>query len=90
MKSLRLTTAFKKDLKRVSKRHYDRALLDAIVDLLRHAQPLPKSARDHQLKGEWLGCHECHIQPDWLLIYEATTTEVILTRTGTHADLFGN
>ena len=90
MKALRLTTAFKKDLKRITKRGYDRAPLDTIVDLLRLAQPLSTALRDHSLKGEWRGHRECHIAPDWLLIYKTTTTEVILARTGTHADLFGN
>ena len=88
MKNLRLTTAFKKDLKRITKRNYDRALLDAVVDALRESQPLPVARRDHALGGEWNGLRECHIQPDWLLIYRTTTEEVLLARTGTHADLF--
>ena len=88
MKTLRLAGAFKKDLKRITKRNYDRALLEAVVDALRDGQQLPTARRDHPLKGEWKGWRECHIQPDWLLIYKTTDDEVLLARTGTHADLF--
>ena len=88
MKDLRLTSAFKNDLKRITKRGYDRGLLDAVVALLRDAQLLPAARRDHALQGVWKGRRECHLQPDWLLIYETTDAEVVLARTGTHADLF--
>ena len=88
MKALRLTTAFKKDLKRITRRGYDRDLLDAVVDLLRDGQSLPPARRDHPLKGEWKGWRECHVEPDWLLIYETNDDQVLLARTGTHADLF--
>ena len=88
MKDLRLASAFKRDLKRIIKRRYDRSLLEVIVDALRRAEALPPAHRDHALKGVWHGRRECHIQPDWLLIYETTDTEVLLLRTGTHADLF--
>ena len=90
MKALRLTSAFRKDLKRITKRGYDREQLDVIVDLLRDGQALPPARRDHPLKGEWKGRRECHIEPDWLLIYETSATHILLARTGTHADLFGN
>ena len=91
MKQLRLSSPFKKDLKRITKRNYDRDLLDAVVDLLRDDHPLPAARRDHPLKGEWKGWRECHIEPDWLLIYKATDDdELHLARTGTHADLFGS
>ena len=89
MKNLRLTSAFKKDLKRITKRNYDRAFLDAAVDALRESEPLPTARRDHALGGEWKGLRECHIEPDWLLIYQSTKDEIVLARTGTHADLFG-
>ena len=89
MKNLRLASSFKKDLKRVTRRNYDCALLEAIVNALREAEPLPPARRDHALGGEWKGWRECHIQPDWLLIYRTTDDEVLLARTGTHADLFG-
>jgi mRNA interferase YafQ len=89
MKALRLASAFNRDLKRVERRGYNRALLEAVVNALRRDEELPAARRDHPLKGEWKGWRECHIQPDWLLIYKATNTEVLLARTGTHADLFG-
>lgn len=89
MKDLRLATAFKRDLKRITKRHYNRALLDAIVDHLRQGHTLAPARHDHPLLGVWKGRRECHIEPDWLLIYEASPTQVVLLRTGTHADLFG-
>jgi mRNA interferase YafQ len=88
MKTLVETTAFRKDLKRLSKRGYDREKLDAVIRKLQSAETLPASNRPHPLKGEWKGLWECHIAPDWLLIYAATDTELHLTRTGTHADLF--
>jgi mRNA interferase YafQ len=90
MKALRIAMAFKKDLKRVERRGYERALLETVVDALRRGEELPTARRDHPLKGEWKDWRECHIEPDWLLIYKATDTEVLLARTGTHADLFGN
>ena len=90
MKTFRLTTAYKKDLKRITRRSYDLALLAAVLNALREGRQLPHTRRDHPLKGEWKGWRECHIEPDWLLIYKATDTEVLLARTGTHADLFGN
>ena len=90
MKELAARNSFKKDLKRIVKRGYDRALLDAVIDILRNDAPLPEARRDHLLKGEWKGWRECHIGPDWLLIYRTTDDEVLLARSGTHADLFGN
>ena len=90
MKSLRLTSAFKKDLKRITKRNYERALLEAVVGALREAESLPAARRDHALGGEWKGWRECHVEPDWLLIYKPTDEEVLLARTGTHADLFSS
>ena len=90
MKTLRLATAFKKDLKRSTKRGYDRSLLEAVVDTLRRGDPLPAARRDHPLKGEWHGWRDCHIEPDWILIYRIDGDELLLARTGTHADLFDN
>ena len=90
MKSFRLTNAYKKDLKRMSRRRsYDLNLLADVLDALRRGRQLAVARRDHPLKGQWKGWRECHIQADWLLIYKATDTEVLLARTGTHADLFG-
>lgn len=90
MKTLRLASAYKKDLKLIARRGYDLNLLANVLDALRAGQQLPAARRDHPLKGEWRGWRECHVQPDWLLIYKATHTEVLLARTGTHADLFRN
>ena len=90
MKALRLETAFRKDLKRITKRGYDRAKLDAFAGLLRQQQPLAPARRDHPLKGEGQHYRECHLEPDWLLIYRITDEHVVLARTGTLADLFGN
>ena len=89
MKSLLVRTSFKKDLKRIGKRGYNRAQLDVVIDALRQGEQLPPARRDHPLKGEWKSWRECHIQPDWLLIYKTTADELLLARTGTHADLFG-
>ena len=89
MKGLRLQGSFKKDLKRITKRGWNRIKLDAIVILLRTNEPLPINAHPHKLTGEWLGFWECHVGPNWLLIYDVRDTEVLLARSGTHADLFG-
>ena len=88
MKSLRTSGAFRKDFKRVSRRGYRLEKLEAIIDALRAGDPLPATVRAHELKGEWKSYSECHIEPDWLLIYRLTEDEVLLARTGTHADLF--
>ena len=85
-----LTSMFKKDLKSAKKRGYDLTLLNRVVDTLVMGQPLAEKYRDHNLTGNFKGCRECHITPDWLLIYEISNNELILylTRTGTHSDLF--
>ena len=84
------TTRFKKDLKLAKKRGYDLSLLSEVVDLLAKGISLPEKNKDHTLIGNYVGCRECHITPDWLLIYEISNDELILylTRTGTHSDLF--
>ncbi len=88
MKDLRIASAFKRDLKRITKRGYDLDRLEVVVNLLRAAELLPEARRDHALKGAWNAYRECHIGSDWLLIYTTTDDEVLLARTGTHADLF--
>jgi|UniRef100_Q07RU0 mRNA interferase YafQ len=88
MKELDQTGSFKRDLKRIAKRDYDLAKLAAILTLLQTDQPLPVACRPHALKGKWRGFLECHIGPDWLLIYQTDATRVLLVRTGTHSDLF--
>lgn len=79
---------FKKDLKICEKRGYDLQLLETVIDILRIPDKLPAQNRDHFLRGDYLGCRECHIVPDWLLIYEIYEDELYLVRTGTHSDLF--
>lgn len=85
-----LSNQFKKDLKLAVKRGYNLDLLDEVVTKLANKQPLPAKNHDHNLTGEYAGFRECHIQPDWLLIYRIDETAVILflSRTGTHTDLF--
>ena len=85
------TTQFKKDYKLTLKRHMDIALLDDIIRILSRGEPLPEKNRDHALTGDWVGHRECHILPDWLLVYRIENDVLVLTlaRTGTHSDLFG-
>ena len=88
MKSLRYTTQYKKDLKRIAKRGYRLEKLVAIVDKLQSGKPLSPIDDDHPLKGPWDSYRGCHVQGDWCLIYRATDNEIELARTGTHTDLF--
>ena len=85
------TTQFKKDYKRAMKRGLKIELLEKVVELLAMGEALPEKNRDHELSGNWVGHRECHIQPDWLLVYriEDDVLVLTLTRTGTHSDLFG-
>jgi len=87
---LKKTTQFRKDLKRMIKRRLDIGLLDEIIQTLREQKPLEPNCRDHALTGDYAGFRECHIGPDWLLIYLIDGENLILTasRTGTHSDLF--
>ena len=88
---VKLTTQFRKDYKLAGKRGMKMALLDEVIAALAMGQPLPEKNKDHVLTGNWLGYRECHILPDWLLIYrmEEDVLVLTLTRTGTHSDLFG-
>lgn len=86
---VRYSTQFKKDFKACVKRGYKMSLLQQIINTLRIPAPLPIANKDHKLNGNYSGYKECHITPDWLLIYKQTDTELKLDRTGTHADLFG-
>lgn len=88
--AVRPSSRFQKDLKRIQKRNYDMSLLTAVIKKLADGEELPPKNRDHQLVGDYAGCRECHIAPDWLLVYEIDGSELILylTRTGTHSDLF--
>lgn len=80
---------FKKDYKLCQERGYDTALLKSIIDILSIPEALPPKNKEHKLTGNYAGKKECHILSDWLLIYQQTETELLLYRTGTHADLFG-
>jgi mRNA interferase YafQ len=82
------TNQFKKDIKRALKPGKDLAKLKTVVNLLVAQQPLPPKNRDHPLAGNWAGHRDCHIEPDWILIYKILEDEIRLERTGTHADLF--
>jgi mRNA interferase YafQ len=90
MKDVRSTTQFRKDLRLAERRSRNIARFTAVVDQLRAGNPLAPAQRDHALQGgEWRGCRECHIQPDWLLVYRVRGNVLELVRTGTHSDLFG-
>jgi mRNA interferase YafQ len=89
MKVIRRTTQFKKDIKRAQKRGKDFSEFKLIIGRLVRGEPLEERHRDHALIGQWKGVRDCHIEPDWLLIYEVTDDELILVRTGSHADIFG-
>ena len=85
-----LTGRFKKSLKLAKKRGLDLTLLDNVITMLQNDIPLEEKYRDHELKGKYQGFRECHIQPDWLLIYlkENDVLTLTLVDTGTHTDLF--
>ena len=91
MLTIKFQTTFKKDIKRIRKRGYDLSLMEQVVDRLSAGQKLDERYHDHELIGEWKNFRECHITPDWLLIYRIDGDELILflSRTGTHNDLFG-
>lgn len=83
------TKQFKKDYKAAMKRNLNISELDHVIKLLAKGESLPEKYRDHALTGDWIGFRECHIRPDWLLIYHYIEDQLILTlsRTGSHSDL---
>ena len=89
MLDVRYSTKFKKDFKTCVKRGYKMPLLQQVIDILRIPDVLPPKNRDHNLSGNYSRHRECHIEPDWLLIYQQEDNELLLYRTGTHSDLFG-
>ena len=91
MYSISYTNRFKKDLKRCVKRGLDKSLISAAIDLLSSTGTLPASYKPHKLSGNHEGQWECHIEPDWLMIWEQNDKELTLLflETGTHSDLFG-
>jgi len=80
---------FKKDLKKLKSSNRDQDKLLEVVALLAEGKHLPESNRDHLLIGDYKSHRECHISPDWLLIYQTNETELTLVRTGSHSELFG-
>jgi mRNA interferase YafQ len=82
------TTQFRRDLKRCEKRGKAMPKMRDVILLLLSGEPLPARYRDHPLSGTWKHHRECHIEPDWLLIYKIVLAELVLVRTGTHSDLF--
>jgi len=89
MRTIRRTSQFKKDVRGMKKRGGDLSKLKEVLGKIISGQQLEAKYRDHVLVGQYKGTRECHIEPDWLLIYELAQSEVVLIRTGTHADLFG-
>jgi mRNA interferase YafQ len=87
--TIRQATKFRRDVKRLKRQGVDMAPLQAVIVMLAAAEPLDERYRDHALVGNWRGFHECHLQPDWLLIYRVEEDELQLARTGSHAELFG-
>ena len=85
------TTQFKKDFKLAMKRSMKIELLEEVIAMLAMGETLPGKHKDHALTGNWVGHRECHILPDWLLLYRIEDEVLVLTlaRTGTHSDLFG-
>jgi len=90
MYKLKFTTAYKKSYKLMKKRKLDLTLLDEVVDMLQQGKKLDEKYHDHPLSGKFQGFHECHIKPDWLLVYliEDNILTLTLVDTGTHSDLF--
>jgi mRNA interferase YafQ len=86
--SLLTTSAFERDLRRVRKQGKNLDKLEAVVDTLQAGKRLPARCRSHPLRGNWAGHWDCHVEPDWLLLYKITEHELILVRTGSHAELF--
>jgi len=88
LRNLISATQFRRDVKLAEKRGKDMAKLRDLIELLAVGDPLPARYKDHSLGGEWRHFRDCHIEPDWLLIYKIDGNDVYLVRTGTHSDLF--
>jgi mRNA interferase YafQ len=85
--TVRTTSRFERDVKRLEKQGKDLDKLHAILAALRNRQPLPTANRDHALTGQWKGFRDCHVEPDWVLIDERGPDSLKLVRTGSHAEL---
>ena len=88
MKRVSQTTQFSRDVKRIRKRGKDLAKLRKVVKQLAQGKPLHPRHRDHALVGHWQPARDCHVEPDWILIYTTDEEALRLERTGTHSDLF--
>ena len=88
MRTIVRKSRFKKDFKKLHSSGRDLEKLTEVLRLLQQGRKLPERCRDHNLTGDFSGYRECHISPDWLLIYQTTETELILVRTGSHSELF--
>ena len=88
MLEVRATTRFKKEVKKATRQQKDMHKLGAVVDLLQAEESLPEHNRDHALTGNYAGHRECHLSPDWLLIYKVQGSTLILVRMGSHSELF--
>lgn len=90
MYKLEFSNTFKKDVKRAAKRGYNMLLLEKTIDLLQKTGTLPAKYKPHKLSGKYADCWECHIKPDWLMVWQQNDMELILLflNTGTHSDLF--
>lgn len=91
MYEVKPTSRFRRDLKYIKRRGYDMRLLTKVIQALASGEPLAEKYKDHALSGVWSKQRECHVTPDWLLIYRLENEILVLTltRTGTHSDLFG-
>ncbi|MCH9626693.1 MAG: mRNA interferase toxin YafQ [Chlamydiales bacterium] len=88
MRKISTTKQFEKDVTRVKKQRRDIKKLGDIIEKLARSERLPAHNRHHKLKGNYVDRWECHIAPDWLLIYKNSKNEICLERTGSHSDLF--
>ena len=88
MKAVFQTSQFKKDFKRIKKRGKDLSKLKEVVRVIAKCEVLEERHRDHSLNGNWSGSRDCHIEPDWILIYRVDDENLFLERTGSHSDLF--
>jgi mRNA interferase YafQ len=88
MKTTSRTSQFKRDVKRLKRQGKDLDKLKRVIQALVRGEKLASTYRDHVLVGQYKGTRECHIEPDWLLIYELAESEIVLIRTGSHSDLF--
>jgi len=88
MLQVKTKNKFEKDFKRMHRRGKNLEKLRSVMKSLVGGEPLSKQRKDHSLVGNYSGCRECHIEPDWLLIYFLSKTAITFVRTGSHADLF--